>query len=105
MNDKIPNPGDIKNEGDALDQSIALNRIVMTVLQQQKDINKRLFIALVISLVMNAVIFCGFLWYETGWTYEVTTTIDQQADGDSSINNVNGDQYNDNATHNEGGGY
>ena len=104
MNDKIPNPGDIKNEGDALDQSIALNRIVMTVLQQQKDINKRLFIALVISLVMNVAIVAGFLWYESQWEYS-TTTITQEVDGESDINNVNGDQYNDNATHNEGGGY
>lgn len=98
-------PETIRSEGDALDQSIALNRIVMTMLQHQKENNKRMFVALLVSLLMNAVIFCGFLYYESLWEYEVTeTVVEQEVSGDGSdINNVQGDQYKDNATHNEGG--
>lgn len=106
----IKDPGDIRNEEEALDQSIALNRIVMAMLQQQKDSNKRMFVALIVSLVINVIIFCGFLYYESQWeisaetTYTTTEDIDQNVEGEgSAINNVDGDQYNDSSTHNEGG--
>lgn len=103
----IQNPDEIRSEEDALDQSIALNKIVMQMLQQQKETNKRIFIALIISIIMNAVIFLGFLYYESQWVYTdtitETTTVEQQAEGDSAeINNVEGNQYKDSATHNEG---
>lgn len=103
MNTKPPDTG-----SEALDQSIALNRIVMTMLQHQKESNKRMFIALLVSLVINVVIFCGFLYYESQWEYttteQVTTTTTQEVQGENSeINNVQGDQYNDSSTHNEGG--
>lgn len=103
---QIPDPGVIRTEGEALDQSIALNRIVMTMLQHQKESNKRLFIALILSILVNVFVVAGFLYYESQWEYTdtVTTTIQQEVDGEgSNINNVQGDQYNDNATHNEGG--
>ena len=48
----LENLGEIRDEKDALDQSIALNRIVMTMLQHQKESNKRMFIALIISLII-----------------------------------------------------
>lgn len=102
----IQDPGEIRTEEEALDQSIALNRIVMTMLQQQKENNKRLFIALIISLFINAFIFGGFLYYESQWEYATTTTttIEQEVDGDGAgINNVQGNQYNDSAVHNDGG--
>lgn len=92
-----------KDEHEALDQSIALNRIVMSMLQQQKESNKRMFIALIVSLLLNACIVGGFLYYESQWQYDTTTTITQDVDGESSINNVQGNQYNDQAIHNEGG--
>lgn len=98
------NPDEIRNEADALDQSVALNKIVMAMLQQQRESNKRMFIALLVSLIINAAIFCGFLYYESQWEYAVTTTeTTQEVTGDGS-GIVNGDQYNDSATHNEGGG-
>lgn len=98
------------NEQEALDQSLALNRIVMTMLQQQKETNKRLFIALVISLLMNAFIVGGFLYYNSLYDYTTTittttttTTSDHDVEGDGAeINNVQGNQYKDSATHNEG---
>lgn len=108
MEKKIPDVNQIRSEGDALDQSIALNRIVMSLLKSQKEANKRLFIALILSLLMNAVILAGFLYYESMWEHTVTTTetitTTQEVEGDSAeINNVQGNQYKDNSVHNEGG--
>lgn len=104
----IPDVNQIRSEQDALDQSIALNRIVMSLLKSQKESNKRLFIALIISLLMNVVIVAGFLYYESTWEHTVTTTetitTTQEVEGDSAqINNVQGNQYKDNSVHNEGG--
>ena len=104
--EEIPNVNSICTEDDALDQSMALNRIVMALLQHQKESNKRLFIALVISLLINLFTAGGFLWYESQWEYTTTETITttQEVEGDNAeINNVEGNQYKDNSVHNEGG--
>lgn len=95
---------EIRTENDALDQSIALGKIVMQVLEHQRENNRRLFIALVISLVINLLIVAGFLWYELQWEYTATVTeVTQTVEGEGNdINNVQGNQYNDSATHNEG---
>lgn len=105
----IPNPQDITSSADALDQSIALNKIVMTMLQQQKDTNKRLFIALIISLVMNVIIVCSFLVYESQYEYATTETVTttttsdiDQNTGSGSGNNVY--QGGKDAVYNQGGG-
>ena len=90
MNNEIPDLNTIRDEKDALDQSIALNRIVMSLLHGQKEANKRLFIALVISLLVNAFTVAGFLWYESQWEYTTTTetvTIEQDT-GEGTGNNV-----------------
>lgn len=79
----LENLGEICDEKDALDQSIALNRIVMTMLQHQKESNKRMFIVLIISLIINVCIVAGFLYYESLWEYETTTTtITQEVEAD-----------------------
>ncbi len=57
--------GKIKEEENALDQSVALNKIVMQLLKTKAQENKRLWIALVISLLVNLLIVGGFLWYES----------------------------------------
>lgn len=95
----------LKDGDDALDQSLALNKIVMQLLKDRASDCKRLWIALVISILVNLALVGGFLWYESQWEYQTTetTTITQEADGDSNINNVQGDQYNDQAVHNSGG--
>lgn len=103
----IQDPNTIRTEADALDQSIALNRIVMAMLQHQKKGFKYVFVALIISLLANLFIVGGFLYYNSLYNYTTTTTtvteLDQEVTGENSkINNVQGDQYNDNATHNEG---
>ena len=108
MDNKIPDVTQICSEEDALDQSIALNRIVMSLLKSQKESNKRLFIALILSIIINAVILAGFLYYESTWERTVTTTetitTTQEVEGDNAeINNVEGNQYKDNSVHNQGG--
>ena len=66
--------GKIKEEENALDQSVALNKIVMQLLKTKAQENKRLWIALVISILVNLCIVGGFLWYESQWEYNTTTT-------------------------------
>lgn len=79
--------GKIKDEEDALDQSVALNRIVMQLLKTKAQENKRLWIALVISILINLAIVGGFLWYESQWEYTTTTTTEIMQDSeDTGIN-------------------
>lgn len=78
--------GKIKEEEDALDQSVALNRIVMELLKTRAKENKRLWIALVISILINLFIVGGFLWYESQWEYTTTTTEVQQDSGEDGLN-------------------
>ena len=76
----------LKEEEDALDQSIALNKIVMNLLNTKAQENKRLWIALVISILVNLAIVGGFLWYESQWDYftETTTDVVQDTRGEGS---------------------
>lgn len=97
---------EIKNEKDALEQYSALTHIVLDMLESKKRECKMFFIALVCSLVINVIIVVAFLYYESQWEYTdtITTTTEQEVSGtDSEINNVEGNQYKDNSTHNEGG--
>lgn len=64
----------LKEEEDALDQSIALNRIIMNLLNTKAQENKRLWIALILSILVNLAIVGGFLWYESQWEYFTETT-------------------------------
>ncbi len=95
----------IKTETEALDQSIALNRIVMEMLHHQREVNKRAFVALILSLVMNVLIVWGFLWYNSQFEYTdtittTTTTVDQNT-GEGEGNNVY--QAGEHAVYNEPG--
>ena len=80
---------DLLKEEDALDQSIALNRIVMTLLEQSKRRDRIISILLAVSIIVNALIVGGFLWYESQWevTATTTTTITQDS-GQGNGNNV-----------------
>ena len=78
--------GKIKEEEDALDQSVALNKIVMQLLKTKAQENKRLWIALVISILINLLIVGGFLWYESQWEYTTTTTEVMQDSEDAGTN-------------------
>lgn len=76
----------LRKEEDALDQSVALNRIVMTMLESKRREDFWLRIILIISLLVNIAIAGIFTWYESGWT-TTTTTITQDT-GEGSGNNV-----------------
>lgn len=81
--------GEIREEENALDQSVALNKIVMQLLKTRAQECKRLWIALVISILVNLAIVGGFLWYESQWEYTTTTTDSteiQQESEDSGLN-------------------
>jgi hypothetical protein len=94
---------EMENEGEALNQSLALNKVIINLLKQQRETNNRMFIALIVSILVNLAIVVGFLWYESQWEYTETKEITQEVSGnDSDINNVSGNQYKDSAIHNEG---
>lgn len=80
---------DLCKEENALDQSVALNRIVMTMLESKRREDFWLRIILIISLLVNIVIAGIFTWYESQWEYTdtITTTVTQDT-GEGSGNNV-----------------
>lgn len=79
----------LRKEEDALDQSVALNRIVMTMLESKRREDFWLRIILIISLLVNIVIAGIFVVYESQWQYtETTTTTVTQDTGEGSGNNV-----------------
>lgn len=71
----------------------------------------KIIVLLIIIMFLEAVIFyAGFVYYESQFdyveTYDTTKDVDIDTKGDNAnaeYNDVNGNQYNDNATHNEGG--
>lgn len=80
--------GKIKEEEDALDQSVALNKIVMQLLKTKAQENKRLWIALVISILVNLCIVGAFLWYESQWEYTTTTTTEVTQESEDTGTNM-----------------
>lgn len=80
--------GKIKEEEDALDQSVALNRIVIQLLKTKAQETKRLWVALVISILMNLCIVGGFLWYESQWEYTTTTTTEVMQESEDTGSNL-----------------
>lgn len=91
----------LREEDGALDQSIALNKITMKLLHDRAADCKRLWIALVISILVNLALVGGFLWYESQWEYTTTeTTTITQDTGEGTGNNVY--QAGENATYHQG---
>lgn len=58
----------------------------MELLKTRAKENKRLWIALVISILINLFIVGGFLWYESQWEYTTTTTEVQQDSDEDGLN-------------------
>lgn len=56
---------EMENEEEALNQSLALNKVIVNLLKQQREPNKRMFIALIVSILVNLAIVGGFFWYES----------------------------------------
>lgn len=97
----MPEHKDLKNE---LDQALAVIQVYRDLLKNKKQDYRAIFIALIVSLLVNLAIVVTFLWYESSWNYTdtTTTTTEQYVDGDNG-NIVNGDQYNDQAQNQSGG--
>lgn len=101
-------------DNDAIEQSLALVEIVKDLLDTTKKHLNRVYLLLGISLVVNFLTVGSFLLYESQFDYEATTeevitpettdnsAITQEVNGENSeINNVEGEMYRDNSTHNE----
>lgn len=90
-----------------------LTELLVQVVQNQRN-NAKTLIKLIVVLsicftVIIASMIVGFFWYESQFEYVDTYTYSeettQEVDGDNAtINNIEGNQYNDNAVHNEGEG-
>lgn len=71
----------------------------------------KIIILLIVLMFLEAVVgYCGFVYYENQFdyveTYDTTKDVDIDTKGDNAnaeYNDVNGNQYNDDAAHNEGG--
>ena len=78
----------LKCESDALDQSLGLNRILLTLIDNQRRTHKWLCILLVISLLCNVAICCIFVAYESQFTTTTETITITQDTGEGEGNNV-----------------
>lgn len=113
-------PEEMEREKEALKESVIASRMMSDMMQYHERENKRLWCAVVALAAVFAIMAGCMVWTianaqkvaneamlnalntvaEIGVTQEETTT--QTVEGDSAaINNVEGDQYNDNATHND----
>lgn len=93
-------------------QNDNLNQLLLDVVKAQKNTYKNLVTVFIVTVISLTTIICGmiftFAWYESqfecvttqeAFTKEVTN---QEVSGESSsIMNIEGNQYNDNAIHNE----
>lgn len=95
----------IKNDPEALDQSIALNRIVIDLLKTRHKEDTTMKALLALSIIVNLII-CGiFIAYESQFqTVSTTTTTTEvtQDTGEGEGNNVY--QAGENAVYEEDGG-
>lgn len=89
MSDAYTDLNEMK-EKEALDQSVALNRIVLNILESKRKEDFWLRILLIISILSNILISCIFVGYESQFTTEktVTTTTITQDTGEGEGNNV-----------------
>lgn len=86
-----------------------LNSLLLEIVKSQKRSYKNLVVVFAVTIVCLSVIICTivgcFTWYESQFEtgYVTTETVEQEVSGENSnINNISGNQYNDNAVHNEG---
>lgn len=88
MSDTYTDLNEIKEKKE-LDQSVALNRIVLNMLESKRKEDFWLRIILIISILTNIVISCIFIGYESQFTTEktITTTVTQDT-GEGEGNNV-----------------
>lgn len=68
----------LKTEEDALDQSIALNRIVMAMLDAKRREDFWLRIILIVSILANVLIAVIFTSYESQWSSTKNGSVTQK---------------------------
>ena len=78
----------LRGGSDALNQSLGLNRILLTLIDNQRRTHKWLCILLVISLLCNVAICCIFVAYESQFTTTTETITITQDTGEGEGNNV-----------------
>lgn len=69
----------------------------------------KIIVVLIVLMFFEAIVgYCGFVWYESQFDYvtteQTTQDVDLSTEGDNAnveYNDVQGNQYNDSATHNE----
>lgn len=88
------------------------SEVLIDVQKEYKRSNKLKDIIIIILIVLmflqSAFSFGCFVWYESQFDYVTTNgkDVDVETSGDNAnaeYNDVNGNQYNDNAVHNQGG--
>ena len=67
---------DIQTQTDALDQSLALNRITTQLLEERNKDFKRLRMILLISILCNLIIVCIFLFQQASLTRDYRDLLD-----------------------------
>lgn len=97
-------------EDEALKQEKLTNELLVDMIKNQKNNMSNLFKAFIITIccytcILIAMIIGFFVYesqYETFDTVNTEKTVTQEVSGeDSTINNVEGNQYNDEAVHNQ----
>lgn len=92
-----------------MDSTQITNKLLIDMVKNQKESNRSLKEALIwvilgfTTIIITLII--GFVVYESQYetTEQTQFSVDQEASGDDAeINNVLGNMYKDNATHNEG---
>lgn len=94
-----------------------MNEFEKVLIDSQKEVGKsnkrkdKIIVLLIVLMFLEAVVgYSGFIWYESQFDYvatdETTKDVDLSTEGNNNnaeYNEVQGSQYNDNATHTEGG--
>lgn len=101
---------ELSKESEAINSSVALNKILHNLLIESKKRESwyRIIILCLISVIITGIV--GFFVYESQFTQEEVTTETStkttysysEASGENSaINNIQGDQYNDSSAKNK----
>ena len=96
-----------------MNESEITNKLLVEMIKNQKESSKnfvKVFIVVIIGFTfLLLAMIIGFFYYESQFeidektTTQMETAIDQEASGEEAeINNVLGNMYKDNSTHNEG---
>lgn len=87
----------------------ALVKLLFSTQRTYTESNKlkdRIIILLILLMFLEAVVgYCGVLWYESQFETVTTEQVELYTEGDEAnaeYNDVEGDQYNDSAVHNDG---